>query len=191
MTPNALLKEVVNRFDILLADEDDLLESLLRQSLRTYQDKAGYVRTVKYTEGIGGLLAYPADYLQLVSIEDGDGEVVLFDLMEDGIHINLLPPSRYVKRVRYPITVSYLIDFTSADLDAFQVPLTTQGLIMNHLECLIKAKNVPRLHRQGTSSKVDVSYLPDEATLYARQVELETDMASQKAIIRGASIYGG
>lgn len=190
MSPNELLKEVVGRFDLLLIeDEDALLESLLRKTLVTYQDKAGYVRLKKYTEDEGDIIPYPDDYLQLVSIEDGDGEILLIDLMPDGIYLNFSPPSRFVKSKRYPITMSYLINFRKADLDKFQIPETAIGLMSKYLECLITIKNVPRLHRVSVSSKVDISYIPDEATLEMRKSEIEAEMTEQKAIIKGASIF--
>lgn len=66
MTPVDMLEGVKKRFQPLLADDDTLLKTLLRQALTTYQDKAGVISRVQISKQDGVSMKLPEDYLALI-----------------------------------------------------------------------------------------------------------------------------
>lgn len=183
MTPNELLESVKPRFTPLLHDETDKLQALLVKALRAYQDRAGYVAHVRVKKEDGFSVALPADYLELVNVNDATGDWVDADVINNKIEI------ANTWGLRWPLTVEYLVHLAALDLEKDTVPPTLVGIIQDYLEALIAIPNTNRIRRVSIASKVDVSDLPDENTLNERKKELEVDMNARGAIPRGAVIY--
>lgn len=185
MTPRELLESVKLRFNPLMHDDADKLDALLVTALTTYQDRAGFVTRKRIQQGESLSYACPADYLELVAVTDATGDWVYADVFDGVIEIESCG------RQRYPLTVEYLQDLSTIDLDAGTIPPTIRGILQNYLEALIAIPNMDRLRRVSIASKLDVSNLPDESALYQRKTELEQEMSSRGAIPRAVSLYSG
>lgn len=185
MTPIELLETVKLRFTPLLHDEDTKLRALLVMALTAYQDRAGHVRRTRLEKSNGYSIALPKDYLELVCITDQTGDWIDSEVIDGAIEI------ASNCRVHWPLTMEYLVQLSALDLETADVPNTLVGILQNYLEALIAIPNYDRLRRVSIAGKLDVSNLPDEATLYQRKIELEAEMSARCAIPRGAVIYSG
>lgn len=183
MTPIELLETVKLRFTPLLHDDDQKLQALLVMALTAYQDRAGYIKRTRLDRDGGYSIALPEDYLELVCITDQTGDWIDAEIIDGTIEI------ANNCRARWPLTMEYLVQLSALALDSGEVPKTLVGILQNYLEALIAIPNYDRLRRVSIAGKLDVSNLPDEATLYQRKIELEAEMTARCAIPRGAVIY--
>ncbi|EKN4689567.1 hypothetical protein [Yersinia ruckeri] len=182
MTPNELLDSVKARFKPLLVVEEDALKGMLVKALTEYQDRAGLVKRCHLGKEAGTSLPYPSDYLELVHITDKRGSLVFTEPYDDTLEIDLMGDERY------PFALVYLANMRDCDLNKWEIPAAICGVIENYLECLIDIQNTERKRRVSVAGKLDVSHIPDEPTLYQRKIDLEDKMASNRAIITGASL---
>ncbi|MCZ4061256.1 hypothetical protein O3W44_22255 [Pantoea sp. LMR881] len=185
MTPHELLDEVKSRFTPLLVREKNTLESMLRQALSAYQDRAGYIRRVRIEKEAGVALPYPEDYLSLVGVADKRGALVYSDDFGTAIELDLLGSEHY------PFTLTYLVNLSDRPFDKWVVPATIRALIMDYLEILIAINNTERKRRMSIAGKVDASAFPDDSTLYQRKIDLEANMSAHRAMVFSGSLITG
>lgn len=181
-TPNQILDEVKTRFTPLMHDESDKLTALLTQSLRMYQDRAGYMKRYRI-QSRDEAVSRPADMLALVGVSDRLGDLIYSDDYGDSLSLEL----NY--HTPYPVTVFYLANLADLDHETGVVPPEIIGIVSNYLEALIAIPNTDRVRRVSIAGKLDVSNLADEQTLHQRKLDLEADMANRRAIIPAFSIY--
>ncbi|MBD2782222.1 hypothetical protein ID852_03285 [Xenorhabdus sp. 42] len=182
MTPRQLLASVKTQFRPLLVVEEDTLQGMLIKALTEYQDRAGLIKRIPIEKTAGISLPYPEDYLELVHIIDKRSALVFAEPYDDALRLELMGDERY------PLTLVYLANMRDCDLAHWVIPPSLCGVLENYLACLIDIQNTERKRRVSVSGKLDVSHLPDEATLYQRKVDLEDKMSANRAIITGASL---
>lgn len=182
-TPVEMLNGVKRRFKPLLADDEDLLETLLRQALTTYQDRAGVISWMRINKEDGVSIKPPEDYLSLIHVSDSRGSLVYSYPFPCSIDLDLTGGERY------PFTMAYLVNLRDRDYETWQVPGDIIGMLEDYLEALIAIKNTERLRTVAIAGKLDISGYADEATLTQRKLDLEMQMSANRAIIPGATIF--
>ncbi len=182
MTPAKLKESVMARFNPLMVDEDEQLDSMLRQTLTTYQDRAGVISRVRIEKADGASLKPPVDYLSLVHVTDSRGGLVYADPFPGSIDLDLTGAERY------PFTMTYLVNLRDRNYDEWEIPADIIGMLEDYLEALIAIPNTDRLRRVSIGGKLDVSSYSDEQTLIQRKLDLEEKMSANRAIIPGATI---
>lgn len=180
-TPAELLENVKLRFNPLLVREQETLDSFLRKALGAYQDRAGVFATMKLEKAAGTVIARPDDYLALIHVTDSNGLLVYSDEVGESIELELTGGERW------PFRMQYLMNLRDRDFKSWHLPPAIIGMIEDYLEALIKVPNVARLRRASIDGKFDYSDLPDEVTLHQRVLDIEEKMASNRAIIPGAT----
>ncbi|EKI3096608.1 hypothetical protein PC510_003889 [Escherichia coli] len=184
MTPRELLDDVIGRFPVLLHDDDDALRRLLVQALGTYQDRAGVIRTVLLKRGLGeSARELPDDFLYQVGVCDSLDGFICSSVIDGKLELELCGC------INWPLKFRYLVNLREMDIETGTVPPNIIGMVSNYLEILIKIPNTDRLRTVSIAGKLDVSTLPDDATLYERKTQLENDMANLRAILPMFSIY--
>jgi hypothetical protein len=185
MTPNQLLESVKLRFTTLLHDEQPALEALLKKALTAYQDKAGVIKRVRFKQ-YQEVFELPADFLARVKVSDQAGDFIGSTVWpaEGEIELNLRGDETY------PITLMYLSNLASADIDTYVIPETAVGTISDYLEALIAIPNAKRERRVAAAGKLDISDIPTETDLEGRKTELELKMAQNRAIVPPMSVRG-
>lgn len=183
MTPAELLEIVKARNNMLLIEEEDVLNGLLRQALGVYQDRAGVIGRLRIQKSGGVSLPFPPDYLSLVHVTDANGSLVYSDPYEKTIELEL------TGREKWPFTLLYYVNLRDRAFDDWQVPAEIVGTIEDYLEVLIHIQNAPRLRFQVVAGKFDASNLLDEQSLTQRKLDLETQIAANRAIVPGSSTW--
>ncbi|RAU45282.1 hypothetical protein DBY68_016840 [Pseudocitrobacter sp. RIT415] len=181
-TPRELLEEVKKRFlTLLVENQKDMLDALLRKALTEYQDRAGCIQSIRVKEGSS--IPCPDDYLELVAVTDATGNYVSCDIFGGNIEISS------DQRVSYPLRMDYLVHLSQLDLDKGTVPPVAVGIIKDYLEILIAIPNSELDRRVSIAGKLDASNIPDEAALVQRRTDLEAEMSTRGAIPQAMSVF--
>lgn len=172
MTPNALLEEVKTRFLPLLVNDPDRLSNLLRQSLRTYQDRAGVLRNI---DRDAEQFDRPTDALELVTASDANGNYVECKeyRRDDGtVYWQMMTDFRH----QAPFRICYLIHLAALDLESGELPRGIVSLLGDYLECLIDIENTRRLRMANQTAGLPVDAFRTDAELLERKTALELEM---------------
>ena len=187
MTPNELLEEVTSRFIMLLHDNEKALNALLRKSLMKWQEVAGVIKQVHITES-GNIVPVPADFLARIGVTDANkvfiGSTIFDDVNGKSITLDL---KGYESK---PLTLAYMVNLVNVDFDNYQLPDTAIGLLSDYLELLITIPNNQRIRRVAIAGKLDTSDLATESELAQRKADLESQIATNRAIIPIFTISG-
>lgn len=185
MTPLDLLEDVKARFPLLLIQDPGQLQRLLRQSLLTYQEKAGHIGEIGVEASALALsdpaIPVPGDSLEPIAGEDARGASVRIteasqggaDVWRLGITPCHVPP----------YTLRYFFDFVGMDYGQDRLPRGTSGMIGDHLYALIDIVNTQRQRQVNQASEIPADHLRSDAELHQAKAELEQAMADECAII--------
>lgn len=184
MTPIMLLDEVKKRFTVLLHDDQEQLESLLRKALATYQEKVGVVRRMRITEIREGGNALPSDFLVRMSVVDANKMHVSTSVWADDGVIEFSLSGRE----RLPFTMAYLANLSNIDLNTYELPPLSVSILADYLQALIAIPNSERLRRASIAGKLDASDIGTEADLMTRLKEVELEMSSRRAVLPVISV---
>lgn len=172
MTPQELLDEVKTRFNPLLITDAARLENLLRQALRTYQDRAGVIRNIDVQEEE---FDRPEDALELITASDSNGTYIECREYRDDagkVHWKLLPTCRH----EGPYRVTYLLHLAALKLDADQLPRGITSLLGDYLECLIDIENTRRQRMANQTAGLPYDHLRADMELLEMKLRLEENM---------------
>lgn len=211
MTPVELLEDVKARFPLLLIQDEGQLEKLLHLALRTYQEKAGYISSVKL-ERVKPRTEAPRDALEPISGEDAQSvffsvgvETVIVEPEpepqpdpghEEESDEGAAPESDPVEpqEIEYwvaevspchigTLTIRYFFSFEGMDLEKDHFPKGVVGLIGDYLFALIDIVNTSRIRHVNQSSELPYDHLRSDAELMMAKRELEEAMSEQQAYI--------
>lgn len=213
MTPVELLADVKARFPLLLIQDEGQLEKLLRLALRTYQEKAGYISSVKLELG-DFRIKTPKNALEPISGEDAQG--VFFSVGVETVIVEPEPEPQpdpdheeepdegaaseseldpvEPQEIEYwvaeispchigTLTIRYFFSFEGMDLEKDHFPKGVVGLIGDYLFALIDIVNTSRIRHVNQSSELPYDHLRSDAELMMAKRELEEAMSEQQAYI--------
>lgn len=172
MTPREMLEEVKTRFTPLFITDEKRLDNLLRQALRTYQDRAGVLRNLDVCEQE---FCRPADALELVTSCDSRGTFVEcreIRLLDGTVRWRLLPDCRHTG----PYRLTYLLHLAEIDLDSGQLPRGTTSLLADYLEALIDIENTRRNRMALQTGGLPYDHLRADMELQEVKLRLEENM---------------
>lgn len=181
MTPKELLEEVLRRFTVLLLDEPERQEALLRQALGKYQEKAGILRWLEVSGRADAPVELSEDFLAPASVQDSQGWYVPHRLLDvEPRSIALFPGSRHAP----PFDVYYFCNLRDWPLDA-DLPARCTTLVADYLEALIALPNTERLRMAHTATNMGalLAELPSAQDLRQRITDLELLMEENKACL--------
>lgn len=185
MTPVQLLQEVKGRFAVLLHDESDKLDTLLKQAVTKYQDLAGFMTKARITADnvSNGEATLPERFQTRVIVKDAKGRYVRSEVWGNKIELTLSGSEEY------PLSLMYLESVRDADFSTFELPAASVSMIADYLELLISSPNAERLRRIAIAGKLDASDIPTEESLATRRAELEERMKNSRAILPPVSLF--
>lgn len=172
MTPKELLNEVKTRFLPLLITDPARLDLLLKQAMRTYQDRAGVIRAMD-TETLE--FDRPSDALELITASDNRGNYVEcreYRRGDGSVYWKLLADCRN----EGPYRIKYLLHLAEMNLDDGTLPRGIISLLGDYLECLIDIENTRRVRMANQTAGLPYDHLRSDAELLDRKMLLETDM---------------
>jgi hypothetical protein len=187
MTPNELLETVRARFTVLLHDDEQALNALLRKAIGKYQDLAGFMVTKKIDDTPelreSGEVAAATNIISRICVKDSTGRFVPSELWGETLELQLSG------RETYPLRFTYFESVLSADFDVVKLPASSTTLIADYLELLITIPNTERQRRIAIAGKLDASDMPTEEVLAARKLELEQDIKASRAMLPTFSLF--
>lgn len=181
MSPQELLEEVLRRFTVLLLDEPERQEALLRQALGKYQEKAGILRRLEISDRTDAPVELPEDFLAPVSVQDSRGWYVPHRLQDAApMSMALLPGSRHTP----PFDVYYFCNLRDWPMES-DLPTQCTALVADYLEALIALPNTERLRMAHTATNMGglLAELPSAQDLRQRIADLELLMEENKACV--------
>lgn len=202
MTPNEILKEVMQRPLVLYHDDPDRLERLLRQALGKYQDKAGAILEVW---GESDAFEIPANFQAVAGCCDskrrympwrwGSKDVETEVVDDEG---NVVTETETIKTINVvvgrkhvaPYCLYYFCDLRHWDGET-DLPPDCSFLLADYLEALINLINVERQKAAyfDMGMAQAAQELPSLSELRQRVTELELMMEDNKALIPPASQF--
>lgn len=172
MTPMVLLDEVKTRFLPLLITDQQRLVNIVKQSLRTYQDRAGVLRTID-TDAV--TIERPVNALELVTASDNNGNYVECREYRTPEGVVLWELQSGVTSAA-PYRITYLLHLADIDLDNDDLPRGTITLIGDYIECLIDIENTKRLRMANQTAGLPTDGLRSDSELIERKTMLEEQM---------------
>ena len=171
MTPEYLLKEVIDRFVLLHVQDEDKQKRMLYASIGAYQDKAGYVKTISSDNHV---IAIPDDSDGLFSIADKDGLMPDFETSETEWTVSSCEKA--------PFKVQYLVDLRGINYETGEIPSGTASLISDHLYASLDLVNtqIDRMIKQ--SAELPFDSLRSDAELIQARADVELRMQEDSSL---------
>ncbi len=174
MTPAKLLEAVKSRFSVLLNTDPAQFNEFLRQSLSTYESKAGYWKEVTLETSETTI---PEDFQQKITCRDSRGYQARVSINSSQSLVVENPG-----RVSFPCTLFYYVSLRNVDLDSYELPHECIRLVSDYLYVLIAIPEFERQARVAAANNYDTSVYPSQDSLQTRKDELETEMVNQMVL---------
>lgn len=182
MTPRELLNAVKSQFQVMYLSAP-LLDTVLQQALRAYQDKAGPVKLLTFADAVTTTAPVPADFLDIAVAMDSEGrwhEAML-------VATNLTVTEQIGRSVK-PFKVWYFVGMSSMNLETGVLPAESTSVLFDYLTALIEIPNTARAKEVAVTTGIQLE-LPDEEALKQRKDLLEQEMDECRGIIPMATVY--
>lgn len=186
MTPAQILEEVKTRFMVLYHHEPEALESLLRQALGKFQDKAGVILEAWSEELVFEL---PPLFRAVAGCSDSKRRYMAHRFEENDEGKRFLRLILWPKHVA-PYCLSYFCSLRDWKMDD-DLPHDCEALVADYLEALIAILNTKKEREAYLQSGMQdaAQTLQSEQELRQRVSDLEREMEDNKAIIPPASMF--
>ena len=175
MTPAKLLEAVKARFSVLLNNDANQLNELLKQALSTYESKAGHWREALLEAAKAPL---PEDFQQKITCRDYHGYHASVNLDTANMKVSIENASQ----LSFPVSLFYYVNLRDVDLDTYELPHECIRLVSDYLYLLIAIPEFKRQARIAAANNYDTSVYPSEDSLQAQKNELENSMANQMVL---------
>lgn len=190
-TPNEILASVVKKFTVFYCGDNETAEAI-NDSLGTFQDKAGVVKTAKITaEDEAGIIEKPEDYCSVVGAHDSQRDFV--EVEEDGDNLKILIDDGTIDpdgdNTDFPVTVYYFANLREWDHDE-DLPGECVNPIRRYLYALLEIANTRRARAASQAAGLAVVEFPDEQTLRDRKAAIEQEFEEKQAMPMMFTIRG-
>jgi len=184
MTGRELLEQAKKHFAILYVNnEADALDHLVLQALGDYQDKAGFLATVKTVDNEIAV-NIPDKFLGLVLAHDAEKQYHEVVIDADAGTITIQETAISEK----PYTIHYFVNLRDYDLETDQLPPEIIGTLLDYLIALIDIPNTERARRVALATGQQIEVRSDEELLAKKQL-LEEAMEEQHAILPASTVW--
>ncbi|MBU2968789.1 hypothetical protein KO527_05425 [Pseudoalteromonas sp. C2R02] len=185
MTPNQVKEMALSKFPILLFDNADTINVILKSALMFYQTKVAVIKQVEIKIDLETKLttALPNDFLKGAKLSGVDGNCFSIFPSNNVLKVDI------TKHYKPPATLTYFANICDVDFDTYQLPPEIITNLQDYLEILIRIPNNELKSAISAQSEILDPTVQIHQELLQEKKELEAKMIAAAPPIPMTSFY--